>query len=328
MLWAVLLLVFLVLPLLGALLALILGRIVPKRGGLLIAALPLFLAIVAIIVLVPLIPPGENLAEPLAPAAADPAQQVGPTARWVQPPRTLIFPTTAPTPSTPTVAANRTALPTPHPFSQVTIVVRNGTGESGLATRISRTLAGQGFRVLEPEDDPRQGERPNTLILDQGDHPVVRNAVAEYLHVAPEHIQINTTEDSEGDIIVVLGDDFGALTNATPAPTPTLVGGPTATPNPYAGVTIIVRNGTMGRAGLASRTADRLRAQGFVVLDTADDDRAGDRPNTLLWDRGDHTFVREALVQFLRMDPAYVEINSRSGSGADITIVLGDDFRD
>lgn len=328
MLWAVLFLILLVLPLFGALLALILGRIVPKRGGMLIAALPLFLAIVALVVLVPLIPPGEDLAEPLAPAAAEQVQQIAPTSRWVQPARTLIFPTVTPAVPTSTPAANRTATPTPHPFSLVTIVVRNGTGETGLATRTSRTLAGQGFRILDPEDDPLQGERPYTLILDRGDHPEVRNALALYLNVTPEHVEISSEEESEGDIVVILGDDFAALANATPVPTPTLVGGPTATPNPYAGVTIVVRNGTTGRAGLASRTADRLKAAGFIVLDTEDDDRAGERPHTLLWDRGDHTVVREALIQLLEIDPAYVEIESPARSSADIIIILGDDFRE
>jgi hypothetical protein len=328
MLWAVLLLAILVLPLIGALLALVLGRILPKRGGLLVAALSLFLAIVAIVVLVPLIPADQDLAEPIAPAGAEQAQQVVPTARWVQPPRTLVFATATPLLPTPTVVANRTVVPTPHPFSLVTIVVRNGTGESGLATRTSKTLAGQGFRILDPEDDPLQGERPHTLILDRGDHPEVRNALAEYLHVEPEYIEINAAEDSEGDIVVVLGDDYGELASATPAPTPTLIGGPTATPNPYAGVSIVVRNGTMGRAGLASRTADRLKAEGFIVIDTEDDDRAGDRPNTLLWDRGDHPAVREALIELLRIDPAYVEINSPARSAGDIVIILGDDFRE
>lgn len=328
MLWAALILAILVLPLVGALLALILGRAVPKRGGMLIAALPLFLAIVAILVVLPLIRTSEDLAEPLSPAAAEPARQVAPTSRWVQPPRTLIFPTVAPVVPTLTPATKRTAEPTPHPFSLVTIVVRNGTGESGLATRTTNTLAGQGFRILDPEDDPLQGSRPYTLILDRGDHPEVRNALSEYLNVPLEHIEINSEEDSEGDIIVVLGDDLAALSSATPIPTPTLVGGPTATPNPYAGVTIVVRNGTAGRAGLAGRTADRLKAEGFIVLDTEDDDRAGDRPHTLLWDRGDHAFVREALIQLLGIDPEYVELDSPERSAADIIIILGDDFRE
>ena len=47
------------------------------------------LAVVGIIVLIPLIPPGQDLAEPLA-AESEQAQQVAPTGRWVQPPRTLV----------------------------------------------------------------------------------------------------------------------------------------------------------------------------------------------------------------------------------------------
>jgi len=328
--WVALLSLVLILPLIGALLTLALGRILPKRGGLLVAALPLFLAIVAIVVAVPLVSPGQDLAETISAPSTEVALQIAPTSAWVQPPRTLVFPTVVTPTATPTATPDQfaTSSPTPHPFSLVTIVVRNGTGETGLATRTSKRLAQQGFRVLSPEDDPQQGTRPQTLILDRGDHPEVRNALAQFLNIAPERIQISSGETSEGDIVLIIGDDFDSLTNATPAPTPTLVGGPTATPNPYAGVTVVVRNGTVGRAGLASRTTDRLKAQGFIVVDTGDDDRAGERPNTLIFDRGDHLAVRDALVAFLRVDPAYVEVNSSEHANADILVILGDDFRE
>jgi hypothetical protein len=330
MLWVVVLLLVLVLLLIGALLTLTLGRILPKRGGLLVAALPLFLAIVVIVVMVPLIRPDQDLAETISPPSPGVALQIAPTAQWVQPPRTLVFPTVVTPTATPTPTPDRafTPSPTPHPYSLVTIVVRNGTGETGLATGTSKRLAQQGFRVLSPEDDPQQGSRPHTLILDRGDHPEVRNALVEFLNVAAEYVQINSVETSGGDIVVIIGDDFNQLANTTPAPTPTLVGGPTATPNPYAGVTFLIRNGTVGRAGLATRTADRLKAQGFIVLDTEDDQRAGERPHTLILDRGDHTAVRDALVQFLKVDPAYVEVNSPVSAEADIIIILGDDFQE
>lgn len=331
MLWILLLSLILVLPLLGILVSLLFGRFLPKRGGLLLAAMPIFLVAVAIVVLIPLIPQGEDLAETVAPSPSPIlALQVAPTSRWVQPPRTLTLPTAtaAPATITPTVAASGPPTATPHPYSLATVVVRNGTGETGLATRTSRQLATQGFRVLDPEDDPQQGNRPHTLILDRGDHPTVRQALADLLHIVPQYVTLNAGEDSKADIILILGDDFNSLANATPVPTPAIVGGPTATPNPYAGVTIIVRNGTVGRAGLATRTADRLKAQGFVVIDTADDDRAGLRPHTLLFDQQDHTVVREALIRVLGIDPNYVTINSSGTKSADIVIILGDDFKE
>ncbi|MGC9023536.1 MAG: LytR C-terminal domain-containing protein, partial [Chloroflexia bacterium] len=228
--------------------------------------------------------------------------------------------------STPTFTA--TVTPTPHPFSLATIVVRNGTGQSGLATRTSERLRAQGFRVLPPEDDPQQGHRPHTLILDRGDHAQVRQALAAFLYVAPEYITVNAAEESEADIILILGDDFESLSSATPTPTPALAEVPTPTPNPYAGATIAVRNGTRGRPGLAGRTADRLRAQGFVVLAVEDDDRAGSRPYTLILDRGDHARVRQALAEFLKVKDKYIEINSKVNSTADIVVILGDDFRE
>ncbi len=331
MLWILLLSSILVLPLLGILISLLFGRFLPKRGGLLLAALPLFLVVVAIVVLIPLMPPGEDLAETIAPSPSPMlALQMAPTSRWVQPPRTLTLPIATSTPATitPTVVLNGSPTTTPHPYSLATVVVRNGTGETGLATRTSRQLAAQGFRVLEAEDDPEQGNRPHTLILDRGDHPTVRQALADLFHILPQYVTLYAAESSKADIILIVGDDFDNLVNATPVPTPAIVGGPTATPNPYAGVTIIVRNGTVGRPGLATRTADRLKAQGFVVIDTADDDRAGLRPHTLLFDQADHAVVREALIRVLGIDPNYVTINSSGTRSADIVVILGDDFEE
>ncbi len=319
----------LTLPLLGAVLALLWERFRPGRTGIWLAAFPFFLAAVGLLALVEW-PATEG--EPglfwRASAPTPIALHVAPTSRWVQPPRTLHLPTpTLPSP-TPTPVFTATATPTPHPLSLATVVVRNGTGLSGLATRTSERLRAQGFRVLPPEDDPQQGNRPHTLILDRGDHAPVRQALAAFLHIPPEHITINAAEDSEADIILILGDDFEALSSAIPTPTPALVEAPTPTPNPYAGVTIVIRNGTVGRPGLATRTADRLRALGFVILAVEDDDRAGSRPYTLILDRGDHAPVRQALAEFLNVKEENIEINSGVRSTADIVVILGDDFRE
>ena len=323
----------LVLPLTSAILLLALGRFLPRRLGQVLAALPLLAMAIGVIALVAWWPEGAGLEQTLNPPAPARAAlaQVAPTLPWAQAPRTLAVPATEPTP-TPTLAPDTTATPTAHPYSLATIAVRNGTGESGLAGRTSKRLQAEGFRILGLEDDPLEGQRPHTLILDRGDHPEVRRALAAFLHVESEYVVVNSTEPSEtgADIVLILGDDYSALASATPLPTPTLPGGPTATPNPYVGVTIVVRNGTMGRAGLAGRVSERLRARGFTVLPEEDDDKAGMRPHTLLLDRGDHTLVRQALADYLKVAAAYIEVNSTSPSayGANIIIILGDDFEE
>lgn len=319
----------LALPFLGAGLTLLWERLRPGRMALWPAAVSFFLAGVGLLVLLEWPAAGGEVGQFLAASAPPPvALQVAPTSRWVQPPRTLRLPTPILPPPTSTPVLTATATPTPHPLSLAAIVVRNGTGESGLATRTTERLRAQGFRVLAPEDDPQQGNRPHTLILDRGDHAPVRQALAAFLHVAPEYITLNAAEDSEADIILILGDDFESLASATPSPTPALAEIPTPTPNPYAGVTIAIRNGTRGRPGLASRTADRLRAQGFIVSAVEDDDRAGSRPYTLILDRGDHPLVRRALAEFLKVKEDSIEIHARVDSTADIVVILGDDFRE
>jgi hypothetical protein len=315
----------LLLPLAGALLALLVGRFLPKRAGLLIAAVPLFLASVAIFLLVQFPLPSQVL----GPTQTTPAgMEVAPTSHWVQAPRTLVVTVPVSPTATPTPTLVITPTATPHPFSRVTIVVRNGTKTTGLATRTTKRLQGEGFRVLDPEDDDQAGNRPHTLILDRGDHSEVRQALATYLNVSPEYIQVNSDTSAEADIVVIVGDDFETLSTTTPVPTPTLVGGPTATPNPHAGATVVVRNGTLGRSGLATRTTERLRKQGFQVIEPEDDDRAGIRPHTLILDRGDHSAVRQALADFLQVAPEYIQVNSSEPSAADIIVILGDDYEE
>ncbi len=319
------LILILILPVSGAILSLLLGRFLPKRAGLLVAALPLFLASIAIFLLVQFPPPSEVMAPGETVAAGI---VIAPTSRWVQAPRTLVIEVTVPATASPTPTATVTPTLTPHPFSQVTIVVRNGTNTSGLATRTTKRLQAEGYRVLDPEDDDQVGSRPHTLILDRGDHSTVRQALAAYLRVPAAYVTINADIGAEADIVVILGDDFETLASATPVPTATMVGEPTATPNPYAGATIVVRNGTMGRSGLATRTTERLQKLGFQVLEPEDDDRAGSRPFSLILDRGDHTVVRQALATVLGVAPENIQVNWREAAAADIIVILGDDFEE
>lgn len=199
------------LPLVGALLALLLRRFLPARALTLIAALPLFIAMVTAILLVQQFTPAEDLAQILPPTEA-PAETLlhAPTARWIQPSRTLSISTTLAPPATPTSTPTPEIVPTAtiDPRSQVTIAVWNGTGASGVATRAGELLEERGFRVVETENDPQAGERPHSLLLDQGDHPEVRRTLADLFHIEPEYIEIHAEEGAEADITVILGDDY------------------------------------------------------------------------------------------------------------------------
>ena len=320
-------------PLAGAMVGLALFRLVKRRWVLVVAALPLLLVPLGVVAALRWSPSSDWWEQALnPPRSTQAALQVAPTQRWAQPPRTLALVATATPTASPTPTAAQTAAPTAHPYSLATIAVRNGTGETGLASRTSKRLAAEGFRILALEDDPLEGNRPYTLILDRGDHPEVRLALAGLLRVPAEHVVVHSEEPSSSgaDIVLILGSDFDELMSATPVPTATLVGGPTATPNPYAGVTVVVRNGTIGRPGLAGRISERLRARGFAVLPEEDADKAGLRPHTLILDRGDHATVRQALADYLKVADTYIQVNAREPSayGADIIIILGDDFEE
>ena len=193
------------LPLLGALVALLARRRLPPRAGVLIAALCFFLSAAGIIVLVQWFPLlGGDLGTTL-PLPQEALRQV-PTAPWVQPPRTLTLPPTIAPTMTPTVPPSPT--PTVPPLSRATVTVRNGTHKAGLAGRTAERLSAQGFNVIAIEDDSLPGERPHTLILDRGDHPEIRQALAEFLKVSSDYVTTHSDEMSQADIVVVLGDDF------------------------------------------------------------------------------------------------------------------------
>lgn len=209
----VLFLAILGLPLAGAALGLFLHRFVHRRLGVLLAALFLCLSAVAVVMFVqfPSLD-AEDLTQPL-PSLGTPAAgiRMAPTVPWVQPPRTLGITVTLAPPITPIPTVEPTATPTPNPLAGVTVAVRNGSQQPGLAGRTADRLESEGFTIVEIENDRLAGERPHTLILDRGDHPDVREALAASLGIAPEYVEINSDEpggDADADIIVVLGDDF------------------------------------------------------------------------------------------------------------------------
>lgn len=326
--WQLLLLLLILgLPLSGAILALALRRFLPERAPILIAALSLFLAAVAVIILVQLATPDSLLGQTVAtPRETPSALRAAPTARWVQPPRTLEITATldlgtTPSPTATAAAIPTTPTPTENPLSQVTVAVRNGTGESGLATRVGDLLENQGFRVVERENDRLTGERPHTLILDKGDHAEIRGALADLFEVPSHYVELNSEEPGDADIIIVLGDDFEMPTPPTATPTPT------PTEGPFSQIGVAVRNGT-GAPGLASNVAEELEKEGFSIVEIENDRLIGERPHTLILDKGDHPEARQALAGILNVSAAYIEVNSDEPGDADIIVILGDDFEE
>jgi hypothetical protein len=198
------------LPLIGATVAIVLRRVLSERAIILIGALSVFLVAVAVILLVELLPPGEeNLGQWLsAPQGLAGAPASAPTARWEQAPRTLAVTETLVL-RTPTPTPPATTTPTTNPVSLVTIAVRNGEGSPGLATRVANRLEQEGFSIVEIENDRLVGDRPHTLILDKGDHPAARQIIVELLDIGSDFVETYSTEPGDADIIVIVGDDYG-----------------------------------------------------------------------------------------------------------------------
>ena len=87
---------------------------------------------------------------------------------------------------------------------------------------------------------------------------------------------------------------------------------------------VYVLNGTI-RPGLAGRTHDYLKRQGFTVVGVGNAD-TDTYTRTLVLDNADHTFTRELLVELLGADPDGVELELSYTPDADIVIILGEDF--
>ena len=92
------------------------------------------------------------------------------------------------------------------------------------------------------------------------------------------------------------------------------------------GARIEVRNGTWEN-GLASRTAEYLRNHGFTVAGVLQDENAGTYSSTLILDDGNHPFTRDLLASLLHVQPANVRLEPDASAGADIVIILGNDFQ-
>ena len=92
------------------------------------------------------------------------------------------------------------------------------------------------------------------------------------------------------------------------------------------GARIEVLNGTLTCGGCASWTADYLRGRGFAGTTFGNADNAGYYSHTLILDSGDHPFTRQQLATLLNVQPDSVRQVESNPSGADIVIILGDDF--
>lgn len=93
------------------------------------------------------------------------------------------------------------------------------------------------------------------------------------------------------------------------------------------GARLEVRNGTW-RQGLAGRTAEYLRQNGFQVPYVLQDENAGSYTHTLLLDLGDHPFTRTQLTEQLGIDEEYIQTEADYPSDADVVLILGEDFRE
>jgi hypothetical protein len=128
----------------------------------------------------------------------------------------------------------------------------------------------------------------------------------------PDHMVIDTSLAAE-----TTGDDGAYLLLATPQLKPAVarfLGGPTS-------ASVEVLNGA-GVAGLASRTADRLTQNGFVVTSVGDANRQ--QPQTTIQTTPAARAAAERLANLLHVPTSRISENAASGS-ADIRLVLGPD---
>ncbi len=102
---------------------------------------------------------------------------------------------------------------------EVRVVVRNGTGGSGLVGRARDLLVEAGLRYAGGGNAAQFGQEA-TVVLVASDEPEDRAqgaAVASALGVPDSALQINAEAMVDTDVVVVLGDDFAAATEDDPS---------------------------------------------------------------------------------------------------------------
>lgn len=132
-----------------------------------------------------------------------------------------------------------------------------------------------------------------------------------------DHMVIDTTYASE-----VTGDDGAYLLQAKPSLKPAVaqfLGAASVSP---ASFSVEVLNGA-GVAGLAARTADRLKQAGFTVANVADAPRA--QAQTTIIARANARSVADQIAKAVGLPAS--RVTTGNPSGADIQITLGADAR-
>lgn len=113
---------------------------------------------------------------------------------------------------------------------------------------------------------------------------------------------------------------------ATPTPDSAERTAPAAAPTPAPSqIKVEVLNGT-SRAGLAAATAERLRQQGFQIAGIDSADRVDYRETRLFAQQGREA-AAATVASALGLSPTQVQPLGTSASGADVRVILGQDFQ-
>jgi LCP family protein required for cell wall assembly len=92
------------------------------------------------------------------------------------------------------------------------------------------------------------------------------------------------------------------------------------------GARVEVLNGTLTCDGCAAKTAAYLDGRGFGGVTFGNAENPGSYTHTLILDAGDHPFTRAQLVKLLKVRPEAARQVESNPSGADIVLILGNDF--
>ncbi len=135
----------------------------------------------------------------------------------------------------------------------------------------------------------------------------------------------NTPTDPPQNVLVPLRDKIRELRDQFFNSVPTASPSGTATALTASSARIRLENGTQ-IGGLAARTSDRLTAQGFDVVEVASADRFDYTQSQIISYSAD-TSAAEAVAQTLGL-PASSLVTSPAMSTVDLTVILGEDYRE
>ena len=112
--------------------------------------------------------------------------------------------TTTAQPSTTAEAATTTTVAQPRPAGEVTVLVLNSTGRSGLAARVTAELAALGYQMLEEDNYPTR--LATTAVWYAPGFELEAQVLAENFPDA--EVEPFPGDDESADIVVVLGASF------------------------------------------------------------------------------------------------------------------------